>query len=153
MLRRSDASNFKLIIVSFTNQKEYCEEYLDMVVDDKYLDRVEFYIDANRNLYKQLGFDWKFGQDNERKAIWKPWVIKEYAKTHHTTKGEDYGSAMGLPKDFSYDDFVFRKFVKDDDPFQQAGDAVLDKSGRLIQIFPMIHVSDRVDIDVILGTE
>lgn len=136
-----------MIIISFTDQKDYCEEYLETVVESRYSDRVEFYIDADRAVYKQLGFDWKFGQDPERKAIWKPWVIKEYAKTHHTTAGEDYGSAMTLPKGFTYDDFVFRKFVKDDDPFQQAGDAVFDKEGRLVGIFPMVHVSDRVDID------
>ena len=97
-----------------------------------------------------MGFDWKFGQDPSRKGIWKPWVIKEYAKTHFTSQGEDYGSNMTLPEGFTYEDFVFRKFVKDDDPFQQAGDAVLDEEGRLIEIFPMIHVSDRVNVNEIL---
>merc|ERR1711879_840712 len=59
-------SNFKLVIISFTNKPEACEEWIDFVIPARYENRVEFYIDSNREVYKKLGFDWIFLMSNLR---------------------------------------------------------------------------------------
>jgi len=157
LLRRSDELNFKLTIISFTNKPEFCQEYLESVVEKKYFDRVEFLIDADRRLYRGFGFDWKLGQGvmKEPKKLgqggWQPFIMKEYALAHQSVGGTDYNSPAKKMIDFSYEDFVFRKYVKNDDPLQQGGDVILDMNGKLVKIFGMDNVTDRPDVDVVLA--
>ena len=149
LLRRSNVSNFKLTIVSFTNNPEMCEDYLESVVEERYLEKVEFFIDANRKFYRGFGFDWKHGQGSNQHS-WQPFIMKEYAAAHQSEAGTDYNSPIKSMMDFSYEDFVFRKFVKDDDPLQQGGDVVLDSENRLVKIFSMDSVI-RPDVDSVLA--
>jgi len=136
-----------LTIVSFTNNKDFCKDYLESVVDEQYLDRVEFYIDPDRKLYRAFGFNWKLDQGNE--VRWKPFIMKDYAKAHKSESGKEYGG-IAFPG-LKYEDFVFRKYVKDDDPLQQGGNVTLDKSGNLIKIFAMDSVMDRPSFDQLLA--
>jgi len=147
LLRRSNRSNFKLTIVSFTNKPEFCEDYLESVVEPQYSDRVEFLIDAERKFYRGFGFDWKLGGHR-----WGPFIMKEYATVHQSEGGSDYNSPVKNMMDFSYEDFVFRTFVKDDDPLQQGGDVILDMDGKLVEIFGMDNVT-RPDPDHVLGKQ
>lgn len=149
LLRRSNKSNFKLTIVSFTNKPEFCEDYLESVVEPEYSDRVEFLIDCERKFYRGFGFDWKLGQGSNHQS-WGPFIMKEYATAHQSEGGSDYNSPVKKMMDFSYEDFVFRKFVKDDDPLQQGGDVVLDMDGKLVEIFSMDSVT-RPDPNMVLG--
>merc|ERR1712110_604479 len=121
----------------------------ESVVDEEYLDRVEFYIDPHRELYRAFGFDWKAGQGGKN-SRWNPFIMKEYSKVHKSETGKEYGSELKFPG-LKYEDFVFRKFVKDDDPLQQGGDVTLDKNGNnLIKIFAMDNVFDRPSLDQVL---
>jgi len=147
LLRRSNKSNFKLTIVSFTNKPEFCEDYLESVVEPQYSDRVEFLIDAKRIFYRGFGFDWKLNG-----SIWGPFIMKEYATAHQSQSGSDYNSPVKKMMNFNYEDFVFRKFVKDDDPMQQGGDVILDMDGKLVEIFGMDSVT-RPDPDHVLGNK
>ena len=52
---------------------------------------------------------------------------------------------------FWYAVYVFRKFIDGDNPLQQGGDAVFDANWKLIKIFPMLHVADRVSVDDLLN--
>ena len=151
LLRRSgESNNFKLTIISFTNKPDFCQDYLESVVEEQYFDRVEFLIDSERKLYRGFGFDWKVGQGDERQA-WQPIIMKEYALAHQSVGGSEYDSPiikMGMK--FSFEDFVFRKFVKDDDPLQQGGDVILDTEGKVLKVFAMDSVI-RPEVDEVLA--
>jgi len=128
-------------------------------VDEEYLERVEFYIDPERKLYQAFGFNWKLGtgsSEESKKIRWSPFIMKEYARTHKSEPGKDYDSLINdsLVNKFPWlklEDFVFRKYVKDDDPGQQGGDVTLDKNGNLIKIYAMDNVFDRPSIDQLLA--
>lgn len=118
-----------------------------MVVDDKHLHRVEFYIDPEKRLYDALGFNWR-----STPANWKSFIVKMYAKTHLSEAGSEIkGERLPPGMQYNFNDFMFRKFVKNDDPFQQGGDAVLDANMKLLKIFSMKSVNDRPSADQVLS--
>lgn len=55
-----------------------------------------------------------------------------------------------IMENFSYSDFRFRKIVKDSNPFQMAGDAVLDESMTVVKTWPLREVYDRPTVSEVL---
>lgn len=136
-----------MVVVSFTPDKDACSEWFDLVIDHRFKDQVSFYIDAERKLYKQFGFDWNHSLKN-----WKPFIMREYSCAHNSKSGEKYNTIFTDPEKigFTFQDFKFRRFVENDNSAQQGGDAVLDGEGKLLKIFPMSSVNDRPTVKDVL---
>ena len=81
-MRRSKTLKNKLVIVSFTKRTDLVDEWLEEVIPEHDLDKVEFYIDSDRTLYEKLGFNWKVTL-----KCWELRVIKDYAKIHKSEAG------------------------------------------------------------------
>ena len=48
-----------MTIISFTNKPDFCRDYLESVVEEKYFDRVEFLIDSERKFYRGFGLGYE----------------------------------------------------------------------------------------------
>ena len=126
---------------------EACKEYFETIVDPEYREFVEFYSDPEVEIFKKLGFGFFIKPDGI-------WLLQEYAKSSLTVSGskpkETGMIGSRFMANFSYSDFKFRKFVKNSNPFQMAGDAVLDVDGKIMATWPLKEVYDRPKIGEVL---
>jgi len=147
-MNQTGVKNTKLVLVSMSDNKLACLDYFEKLVDPEYRDFVEFYLDPELTIYKKLGFGFFIKPDGI-------WLLKEYAKLTLTESGsklEDTGMiGPKMMENFSYSDFTFRKIVKGSNPFQMAGDAVLDESGEILATWPLKEVYDRPQVAEVLG--
>ena len=138
----------KLVLVSMSDNIEACLEYFETIVDSEYRGFVEFYSDPEVEIFKKLGFGFFIKPDGI-------WLLQEYAKSSLSISGsepEETGMiGSKFMENFSYSDFKFRKFVKDSNPFQMAGDAVLSAGGEIMATWPLREVYDRPKIGDVLN--
>jgi len=150
-----------VVVVSFTNNTLAFKEWFDFVIPPRYEDKVELFMDPERKLYQVLGFNYQFALKNlkeeekpafmdkmksEQQHIWPLNMVKFYSMSQNShSENKNFESTEG---DESY---VFRKFIDGDNPLQQGGDAVFDANWKLIKVFPMLHVADRVSVDDLLN--
>ena len=68
----------------------------------------------------------------------------------HTKDENKYKFKHPLPnsriKFSEQQNFLMRKYFDDENPAQQGGDVLLDEGGRILKVFKMDNVNDRVDL-------
>jgi len=135
-----------LVVVSFNSDRNVNEEWIESVIDECYLDRVEFYADPDRLLYRDLGFAWSM-----KPQLLDIGVVKMYAGIHKSKSRSPLAFKSTEGPSGADEDYRFRRFVENDTVLQQGGDAVLDKDGKLLHIFPMKRHRDRPAIEDVLS--
>ena len=122
--------------------------YESVVGDDNLEGRVEMYIDPERALYKNVGFDWRLKAGEMIFMAMKMVYGKMFKDMDKESTGWDQQIVKPVkdaPKDIM-EDYSMRRFMKNENPAQQGGDVVLDDEGKIVSIFQMSSVEDRVSL-------
>lgn len=157
IIRKLDLSNknknTKLVIVAHTKNIENAKIWYESVVDDDLDGRVEMYVDHHRSLYKKVGFDWRFTCGSRivqamkmvYGKMWKEMDRQNENWEQNIAQTEEEGRSKNKPED-KMQDFLMRRFMANENPAQQGGDVVLDSEGKIVSIFQMANVHDRVSL-------
>jgi len=145
-------------LITFDDENQATEWYHSVIAKDYPNFPVEIYIDRERKYYQKVGFNWAICNGAPAELYLR--VVKMYAITFKNVKDKSELSDLQIPyfeqsiKVQSEDhrkQFLFKKYQYEADFCQQGGDVKLDKDYKLIKIYPMESVQDRVELSEFLS--
>jgi len=160
----SNNKDTKLVIIAHSTSEENTQIWYESIVENCF-DQIEVFRDPEKKLYEQVGFNWNFnagpmilmamkvhygGLFREMDKKSPGWDKRKMSAENDaealkidgqpTVPGPKFSDKMGQ-------DFLMRRPLEGENPCQQGGDVVLDAEGKILKVYHMNSVNDRVTME------